>query len=154
MKKNIIILLLITTLTSCGYEPIYLKKNNLDLSIKDYELLGDKAINRKIVSLLNLKKSNKEKSWYTLKLDSKKLIESVAKNKAGDTTIFKLTLNIELILSQNDKLVKEKNFITSFTYNNIKNKFDLLQYQKNIEKNLIDKLAEEITIYLSFKNDS
>ena len=149
MKKNIIILLLITTLTSCGYEPIYLKKNNLDLSIKDYELLGDKAINRKIVSLLNLKKSNKEKSWYTLKLDSKKLIESVAKNKAGDTTIFKLTLNIELILSQNDKLVKEKNFITSFTYNNIKNKFDLLQYQKNIEKNLIDKLAEEITIYLS-----
>ncbi|MDC1011004.1 hypothetical protein OAQ58_01755, partial [Candidatus Pelagibacter sp.] len=84
MKKNIIILLLITTLTSCGYEPIYLKKNNLDLSIKDYELLGNKAINRKIVSLLNLKKSNKEKSWYTLKLDSKKLIESVAKNKAGD----------------------------------------------------------------------
>mgnify|MGYP006138665475 CR=1 FL=1 len=148
MKKNIIILLLITTLTSCGYEPIYLKKNNLDLSIKDYELLGDKAINRKIVSLLNLKKSNKEKSWYTLKLDSKKLIESVAKNKAGDTTIFKLTLNIELILSQNDKLVKEKNFITSFTYNNIKNKFDLLQYQKNIEKNLIDKLSEEIIIFL------
>jgi len=148
MKKNIIILLLITTLTSCGYEPIYLKKNNLDLSIKDYELLGDKAINRKIVSLLNLKKSNKEKSWYTLKLDSKKLIESVAKNKAGDTTIFKLTLNIELILSQNDKLVKEKNFITSFTYNNIKNKFDLLQYQKNIEKNLIDKISEEIIIFL------
>ena len=148
MKKNIIILLLITTLTSCGYEPIYLKKNNLDLSIKDYELLGNKAINRKIVSLLNLKKSNKEKSWYTLKLDSKKLIESVAKNKAGDTTIFKLTLNIELILSQNDKLVKEKNFITSFTYNNIKNKFDLLQYQKNIEKNLIDKLSEEIIIFL------
>ena len=148
MKKNIIILLLITTLTSCGYEPIYLKKNKLDLSIKDYELLGNKAINRKIVSLLNLKKSNKEKSWYTLKLDSKKLIESVAKNKAGDTTIFKLTLNIELILSQNDKLVKEKNFITSFTYNNIKNKFDLLQYQKNIEKNLIDKLSEEIIIFL------
>lgn len=148
MKKNIIILLLIATLTSCGYEPIYLKKNSLDLSIKEYELLGDKAINRKIVTLLNLKKSNKKNSWYTLKLDSRKLIESVAKDKAGDTTIFRLTLSIELILSEDDNLVKEKNFITSFTYNNTKNKFDLLQYQKSIEKNLIDKLSEEIIIFL------
>ena len=148
MKKNIIILLLIATLTSCGYEPIYLKKNSLDLSIKEYELLGDKAINRKIVTLLNLKKSNKKNSWYTLKLDSRKLIESVAKDKAGDTTIFRLTLSIELILSEDDNLVKEKNFITSFTYNNTKNKFDLLQYQKTIEKNLIDKLSEEIIIFL------
>lgn len=148
MKKNIIILLLIATLTSCGYEPIYLKKNSLDLSIKEYKLLGDKAINRKIVTLLNLKKSNKKNSWYTLKLDSRKLIESVAKDKAGDTTIFRLTLSIELILSEDDNLVKEKNFITSFTYNNTKNKFDLLQYQKSIEKNLIDKLSEEIIIFL------
>ena len=148
MKKNIIILLLIATLTSCGYEPIYLKKNSLDLSIKEYELLGDKAINRKIVTLLNLKESNKKNSWYTLKLDSRKLIESVAKDKAGDTTIFRLTLSIELILSEDDNLVKEKNFITSFTYNNTKNKFDLLQYQKTIEKNLIDKLSEEIIIFL------
>jgi len=148
MKKNIIILLLIATLTSCGYEPIYLKKNSVDLSIKEYKLLGDKAINRNIVSLLNLKKSNKKNSWYTLKLDSRKLIESVAKDKAGDTTIFRLTLSIELILSEDDNLVKEKNFITSFTYNNTKNKFDLLQYQKNIEKNLIDKLSEEIIIFL------
>lgn len=148
MKKNIIILLLIATLTSCGYEPIYLKKNSVDLSIKEYKLLGDKAINRNIVSLLNLKKSNKKNSWYTLKLDSRKLIESVAKDKAGDTTIFRLTLSIELILSEDDNLVKEKNFITSFTYNNTKNKFDLLQYQKSIEKNLIDKLSEEIIIFL------
>ena len=148
MKKNIIILLLIATLTSCGYEPIYLKKNSLDLSIKEYELLGDKAINRKIVTLLNLKKSNKKNSWYTLKLDSRKLIESVAKDKAGDTTIFRLTLSIELILSEDDNLVKEKNFITSFTYNDTNNKFDLLQYQKTIEKNLIDKLSEEIIIFL------
>jgi len=148
MKKNIIILLLIATLTSCGYEPIYLKKNSVDLSIKEYKLLGDKAINRNIVSLLNLKKSNKKNSWYTLKLNSRKLIESVAKDKAGDTTIFRLTLSIELILSEDDNLVKEKNFITSFTYNDTKNKFDLLQYQKTIEKNLIDKLSEEIIIFL------
>ena len=148
MKKKIIILLLIATLTSCGYEPMFSKKNSVDLSIKEYKLLGDKAINRNIVSLLNLKKSNKKNSWYTLKLDSRKLIESVAKDKAGDTTIFRLTLSIELILSEDDNLVKEKNFITSFTYNNTKNKFDLLQYQKNIEKNLIDKLSEEIIIFL------
>ena len=29
------------------------------------------------------------------------------------------------------------------------NKFDLSQYQENIEKNLIDKIAQEILIYLN-----
>ena len=52
------------------------------------------------------------------------------------------------------EIIRQRIFNSSFVYNNIQNKFDLSRYQKNIEKNLIDKIAEEITIYLSFKNDS
>ena len=51
----------------------------------------------------------------------------------------------------NDKniIVKSKNFTSSFSYSNTKNKFDLQQYQKNIEENLIIKIADEIIIFLN-----
>ena len=49
---------------------------------------------------------------------------------------------------ENNEIKREKNFVSSFTYNNIENKFDLSQYQKNIEANLIQKLKEEIVIFL------
>ncbi|MBD1157286.1 hypothetical protein IDH10_03885 [Pelagibacterales bacterium SAG-MED20] len=149
MIKKIVIFLLITTLMSCGYTPIYLKKNNFNLSIKEYELLGEKKINRQIVSLLNLKKDDKEKSQYTLKLNSQKILEDVAKDKTGKVTIYKLILNVDVELSENEKLIKEKNFIKSFIFKNSDNKFDLMQYQKNIENNLINKLSEEIIIFLN-----
>ena len=34
------------------------------------------------------------------------------------------------------------------SYNNIKNKFDLSQYRQDIEANLINKIIEEISIFL------
>ena len=57
MIKKIIFFLLILSLTSCGYQPIFTKKNYDTLVIKEYQLAGDKIINRKLVSLLNLKKN-------------------------------------------------------------------------------------------------
>ena len=46
--------------------------------------------------------------------------------------------------------MKDKNFISDFTYNNKENKFDLSQYQKEIEENLINKIIEKIYIFLIF----
>ena len=44
---------------------------------------------------------------------------------------------------------KQKDFTSNFTYNNIENKFDFSQYQKNIEINLINGIIEEIFIFLT-----
>ena len=49
---------------------------------------------------------------------------------------------------EENKIIKSKDFSSSFTYNNIENKFDLTQYQKSIELNLINKISEEIFIFL------
>ena len=45
IKKTILVILFLT-LTNCGYEAIY-SKNDLNLSIKDIQLDGDKAISKK-----------------------------------------------------------------------------------------------------------
>ena len=44
--------------------------------------------------------------------------------------------------------IKQKEFNSSFTYSNTQSKFDLSQYQKNIESNLINEISEKIFIYL------
>ena len=42
-----------------------------------------------------------------------------------------------------------KNFVENFSYGKTGNNFDLLQYQNNIEDNLIDKITDKIIIFLN-----
>jgi ribosome-interacting GTPase 1 len=149
MIKKIIFFLLILSLTSCGYQPIYTKKNYDALVIKEYQLAGDKIINRKIVSLLNLRKNIQLESSYILSLDSVKKLETVAKDKTGKASVFKTSITVSIKINENKTLIKEKIFNKTYTYNNTKNKFDLMQYQKDIENNILDKISEEIIIFLN-----
>ena len=48
----------------------------------------------------------------------------------------------------NWNIKNEKEFSTEFSYNNSDKKFELKQYEKNIQENLTDKLIEQITLYL------
>ena len=141
-------MLLVGSLFGCGYQPLYLKKKELNYPIKSFELKGDKKINRSIVSLLNLKGKKNAINGYELILDSKKTLEVISKDKKGDPTSIRMTLMVNLLLSGDEKIVKKKQFSEDFTYNNNQNKFELSQYQKNIEMNLINEITEKIFIFL------
>ena len=152
MIKKFSYILIFLLLANCGYQTIYSDKNYTATSINEIEIEGNKNIGRKIVSLANLGKDNNQNYSYNLTLISNKRIESVAKDKSGNISVYKTIIKVELYLKDpNDQgeIIKQKIFSSSFIYNNIQNKFDLSQYQKNIEKNLINKIAEEVTIYLS-----
>ena len=82
-------------------------------------------------------------------LDSNKLIEIVSKDKAGKPSIYKTTVSVNVNLMKESQAFKKKIFTKSFTYSNMKNKFDLSQNQKNIELNLIDKITEDLFIFLN-----
>ena len=60
--------------------------------------------------------------------------------------------NIEI--KKNDKIIKEKTFSESFNYNNTSNKFDLSQYERDIQENLIDKIVDNIIFTFDTLNDS
>ena len=149
MIKKIFFLALILSLSNCGYNPIYLKKNDTDLSIKNYQITGNKNINKSIVSYLSLKDNNNANAKYFLKLNSSKLVEIVAKDKVGNPTVYKTTIIVELLMTEGANVIKKRTFTSNFIYNNIANKFDLFQYQKNIDKNLINSLSEKIFIFLT-----
>ena len=149
MIKKIFFLVLVFSLSSCGYNPIFLKKIDTDLLIKNYQVTGNKNINRSIISSLNLKNNNNANAKYSLKLNSSKLVETIAKDKVGNASIYKTTIKIELLITEGANVIKERTFTSNFIYNNTSNKFDLFQYQRDIDKNLIKNLSEKILIFLT-----
>ena len=150
MKTKIFALFLILIfLNNCGYQPIYSKKDSLKIYIKTISLEGDKKINRKILFLTNLKNQNSGSPPYNLKLISDKKIEVVARDNSGNATIYRTKITVTFSLKHQGKIFKQKEFSSDFSYNNILNSFDLSQYQKTVEENLINKIVEEIIIFMN-----
>ena len=149
MIKKTIILLIFFSLISCGFKPIYTQNNEIKFITKKIILEGNKKINRKIISIINLKEDRSKEGKNTLRIYSEKNIKSVAKDKKANTSIYRTTVTIIVTIEEQSKVIKTKTFSSSFNYNNLSNKFELSQYQKSIEQNLINKLSEEIMIYLS-----
>ena len=150
--KKIITTLSFLILLSCGYEPIYSNKqinSNYNLSINTINYIGDNKVNQilknKIKKILNKKKKS---PGLNLNLNSR--IEKVvtSKNKKGNPTTFSIEIIINLEVFENGISKSKTNFTKKFEYNNISNKFDLNQYEKNIKDNLISKLSNEIIRYL------
>ena len=57
-----------------------------------------------------------------------------------------VSVNVEINNMSNMK--KTKNFSEQFSYSNNSNKFSLSKYEKNIEKNLINKIISNITLFM------
>jgi len=155
--KKLIYILIFLTLTNCGYNSIYSNSNDFKIAINKIQLEGDKKISRKIISKVNLKEDKKGLYSYNLNLNTKKNIETVAKDKTGNASIYRTTVTVSLTLTDpnnQNQIYKQKEFSSSFSYNSLKDRFSLLQYQKNIEVTLIERISEEITIFINSTNDN
>ena len=147
MKKNIIILILSAfVITSCGYKSIYSSKN-LNFNILEFEVVDKTKISRKIKNNLDSYKKNDSNNFYSIKINSKKNINIISKDSEGNPSNFEMTIISEITILNGEKIVKNKVFSESFNYKNSSNKFDLKQYEKNIEENLTNEILENIISY-------
>ncbi len=151
--KKITTTLSFLILLSCGYEPIYSKKqinNNYNFSINSINYIGDNRVNEILKNKLK-KNLNKEKKSTDLNLNLNSRVEKVvtSKDKKGNPTKFLIKIIINLEVFESEILKDEKNFEEKFEYNNRSNKFDLKQYEKNIKDNLISELSNRIIRYLN-----
>ena len=60
-----------------------------------------------------------------------------------------MKIKVEVKIIENYKNIKQINFEEYFNYNNNSNKFELKQYEKNIEDNLIEKNIENLIFFVS-----
>ena len=148
MKKIIIVLLAFIFLTSCGYTPIYSKKN-FDFKLENIVLSKNNRINNKIKKRLHSFSNQESKKKIYLEVNAQKQINIIAKDSKGDPSRYEMvvSINIKTTYDKNqnvDRLFKEK-----FNYNINVNKFNLSQYEKVVEDLLIDKNIDRIIFYLS-----
>ena len=147
LKKNFILLILFLFFSSCGYTPIFSKKD-VNFSIESIEFLGDRDVKEKISQALSSYKNkpNKEKK-ILLVITNSKNITIASKNAKGEaqTNRIAVNVNVKIILAENNIVVK--NFSKSSIYDVIDRKSE----QKLIENKLIENLSGEIALQIIFE---
>ncbi len=146
MKKLFSIYLLILLTACSSYTPIY-TTNQINFYIDKIEIENDNKLTRKIIKKLKPYTIKNEKQSITLKLDLKKQESIIMKDAKGDPASFEVKVNLKVnIKSKNND--KELNFEEKFNFNNKSNKFELNQYKKTMETNVLNKIFESLILEL------
>tara|TARA_B100000963_G_scaffold48613_1_gene36874 strand:- start:3462 stop:3908 length:447 start_codon:yes stop_codon:yes gene_type:complete len=147
MKKILIIFLFLVS--SCGFEPLYSSKNSNNFTFEKVETEGEKKINRRIISAISIKENTQDYSYKKLILINEKNIIETSRNSKGQPDSFKMAIKLKIILVDKKNNLTEKDFYEEFSYKNQENKFDLSEYEIKLEDDLIDKIIEDLIIYLN-----
>jgi len=148
MKKILIVIFFF--ISACGYQPIYkVDKEITKIKIKDAKFSGDQEISKEVFLKLPFI-IEKNDDLNTLIIESRKIISETSKDSKGQATSYRTSLNINLKLTNSEnKTITDKKLKKEFSYDTKKDKFKLKRYQKQIEKDLIDKISKEIIIFLN-----
>ena len=138
LKVGIIFLLL----ANCGYVPMYANQQDLDFNIKVISLEGEKDINVILAQKLNrYQVENKNKS-YDVRIISDYEKNSLTKDESGNTTNFRLILEIDFVINFNGDY-KTLNFIETFDMKKDATLFDENNYENSVKKEMIDLILQK-----------
>ena len=147
MKKFLLIFIFL--LSECGFQPVYLNKNLKEIEFNKIILEGNIDINRKIVGSLSFKENNLQDSLNSLLIKSSYKIIETSKSSKGQVESYKSQIILNFIIIDGNEVVSSKNFSKEFSYNIKDNKFELIRYQNEIKDNLINKIVEDIILYMN-----
>ena len=139
-KKIIALLALFLFFSSCGYTPIFSKKD-VNFSIEKIEFSGINDVKKNINQALSSYKNKPGKTkQISLVITNSKNITIASKNSKGEAQTNKISVdvNAKIILAENN--IIEKNFSKSSIYDVTDRKSE----QKLIENKLIENLSGEI----------
>ncbi len=149
MKKFLLIFAFI--LTSCGYQPIYVNKSLNTSEFAKINIDGDREINKKIINSLSFKENEFNDTLNNLLIKSSYEIQETSKNSKGQVQSYRSIITVKLIINNNKETILNKKFLKDFSYANKDNKFELVQYQNNIKNNLINKIIEDIVLFINLQ---
>ena len=141
------LLIILFFVSSCGYAPIFSSKNS-NFSITEIKIAGNNKLNKILINRLDNYKSIDGKKIFSLKINTNLKKEVASKDTKGNPKTYKMNINIKIYAEDEKNNLNEKSFSKSINYNNSNNKFKLKKYESKTAKNLTEKIAEEIIIYL------
>ena len=156
MKINkILTILTFFLLFSCGFEPIYSQKkldSNFNFTIASIGFSGNNNINQYLKNNLLEYTNNEDKEIkYDLIINSSIIKTITSKNKKGNPEIFYTNIQIIVDIIENDKIKNKTIFEEGFEYKNKSSQYELNKYEKNIQKNLTNKISKDLIEYLYYE---
>ena len=146
-NKSILLILLFFILANCGFEPIYSSKKS-NFNIGEIKITSKNKFNSIIKNNLKNISNNESQNKFDLIVNSEKKKIISTKDAKGNPQLLTLIISVEVQIIKDNVINNKKNFSQNFSYSNDTNKFSLAQYEKDIEKNLINKIIENLNAYL------
>jgi outer membrane lipopolysaccharide assembly protein LptE/RlpB len=152
MTKNIYfaaLLIVLLSLSGCsGYKPIF-SSNNLDFTITEYTINGNKSLGKQLYSkLYNLSKSKKidKDRNIILLIDMSSNKNETSKDSTGKVLEYKITLNtkIEIRDSSNNSIILNEVFTRSSSYKVQSQYSETLKLENTSTENLINQAYQDI----------
>ena len=146
-NKSILLILLFFILANCGFEPIYSSKKS-NFNIGEIKIISKYKFNSMIKNNLKNISNNESQNKFDLIINSEKKKIISSKDTKGNPQLLTMIISVEVQIIEDNVIKNKKNFSQNFSYSNNSNKFSLAQYEKDIEKNLINKIIENLNTYL------
>ena len=129
-------------LSNCGYTPIYMNQKDVGIDINLISFEGEKDINLSIAKKLSRYQSENAEKVYKVKVISQFNKNSLTRDEAGDTTAFRLVLNVDFVvdIDENSKTI---NFLEKFDVKKDDSLFEQNKYEKTVKKDMIDLIVRK-----------
>lgn len=146
--RKLLTLLLIVLLSNCsGYTPIFSSKDT-NFYIAEIVISNDNRLTRNLIKKLKPYTIKNDQKKIILELDMKVKETVTLKDEKGNVASEEMEIILEVkSILQNDN-DKKFLFTEKFTFNDQSNKFELNQYKKNIQNNLVDKIYQDLILML------
>ena len=103
-------------------------------------------------SYLEVRNQNKlNEGLYELFLKTNLETTETSKDSKGKTLSYRTTIYVDFKIKKNDKIIKNKEIIKDISYSNKENKFELVEFQRQITSNLVQTATEEIILFLNLE---
>ena len=147
MKKNILVITLIFFLANCGFTPVYLKNTDVNFSIEQVILTGDKELNNFLKTNLNQYKNKKNDNKILIETISEYEKITLTKNTVSKITNYKLIAKVTFFIKSTNKKISitEEKIISSMD-----DKFEEARKERatkqNFARSISKKLISELAI--------
>lgn len=152
-KKLTSLLILIFMLSHCGFTPLYSNKTNINFSISSIKLEGDRTINNFLKTNLNQYLNDTYDQKFDIIAKSRYEKSILSKDKAANTTNYKLDSSIKFQIISNNKIIKELIISEKKIMDNISDNFEEQKNERTHKQNFASSISSKLLTELSMLND-
>ena len=143
-KKIFFVILFLSFLQSCGYQPLLSSKNQ-KFSIVNINIYGDKKLARTLGNYFIEIENADNNLILEITADKKKLVSNRTSIGASSEYTVTISFNVKLISETNNKVIFIENFTSTNSFKTSKVHLDTLRRENKIVDNSIKNIAEQIS---------